>query len=279
MPKQWRFQHGCRYGRRPAPVVEASKEARVNQPVIFIDDGGVMNDNRLRVEQWQRMVGEFFAPILGGSTTAWAEANRVVMDGIQEPTAWQARLQTAPNYQTFDRGYLLDWLQRMCAIVGVTPPPDAESVELARRASASIVRRVHSAFPGAVEAIRTLHARGFTLHTASGESSRELAGYLEAMGVRDCFGRLFGPDLIDTHKAGPGFYTCLLADAGVAPEAALVVDDNPMVLRWATQVGAKTVLVGAAATDGFEPTLRIGSLAELPEQIRSGWRKMSGNTL
>ena len=70
------------------------------------------------------------------------------------------------------------------------------------------------------------------------------------MGVRDCFGRLFGPDLIDTHKAGPEFYACLLADAGVAPEAALVVDDNPMVLRWATQVGAKTVLVGAAATQG-----------------------------
>jgi HAD superfamily hydrolase (TIGR01509 family) len=167
----------------------------------------------------------------------------------------------------------------MCAIVAVTPPPDAESVELARRASASIVRRVHSAFPGAVEAIRTLHARGFTLHTASGESSRELAGYLEAMGVRDCFGRLFGPDLIDSHKAGPEFYTCLLADAGVAPEAALVVDDNPMVLGWATQVGAKTVLVGAATTDGFETTLRVGSLAELPEQIRSGWREMSGDTL
>jgi HAD superfamily hydrolase (TIGR01509 family) len=152
-------------------------------------------------------------------------------------------------------------------------------VELARRASASIVRRVHSAFPGAVEAIRTLHARGFTLHTASGESSRELAGYLEAMGARDCFGRLFGPDLIDTHKAGPEFYTCLLADAGVAPEAALVVDDNPVVLSWAAQIGARTVLVGAVATDGFENTFRIGSLAELPELLRSGWRRMSRDTL
>ncbi len=249
------------------------------QPVIFLDDGGVMNDNRLRAEQWQRMVGEFFAPILGGSTTSWAEANRVVMDTFFVPAAWQARLRAFSDFRTFDDNYQVDWLHSMCAIVDVSPPPDAETIDLAHRASASIIRRVHSAFPGAVEAIRTLHARGFTLHTASGESSRELAGYLEAMGVRDCFGRLFGPDLIDTHKAGPEFYACLLADAGVAPEAALVVDDNPMVLRWATQVGARTVLVGAAATDGFETTFRIGSLAELPEQIRSGWRKMSGDTL
>jgi len=241
----------------------------LNDPIIFLDDGGVMNDNRLRGEQWRRLVAEFFVPILGGAPAAWAEANRRVMDGISAPAAWQARLLADPDYFAFDRRYLLDWLAGMCASVGVVPPPDAESVALARRASASIVRRVHSAFPGAVEAIRTLYARGFTLHTASGESSRELAGYLEAMGVRDCFGRLFGPDLIDTHKAGPEFYTCLLADAGVAPEAALVVDDNPMVLRWAAQVGARTVLVGVAATDGWEPTLRIGSLAELPERLAS----------
>jgi hypothetical protein len=75
----------------------------VNQPVIFLDDGGVMNDNRLRAEQWQRMVGEFFAPILGGSTTAWAEANRVVMDAFFVPTAWQARLRAAPDFRTFVR--------------------------------------------------------------------------------------------------------------------------------------------------------------------------------
>ncbi len=35
------------------------------KPVILLDDGGVMNDNRLRGEQWQRLVGEFFAPRLG----------------------------------------------------------------------------------------------------------------------------------------------------------------------------------------------------------------------
>ncbi len=117
----------------------------MTHPVLFLDDGGVLNDNRLRGEQWQRMVGEFFAPILDGAPEAWAEANRVVIDGILEPKAWFARLRAAPDYRSFDHVYQLDWLHRMCAIVGVPPPTEAESVELARRASALIIRRVRAA--------------------------------------------------------------------------------------------------------------------------------------
>ena len=241
----------------------------MNQPILFLDDGGVMNDNRLRAEQWQRMVGAFFVPILGGTPTSWAEANRVVIDTILAPTAWQERLRAATDYLTFDYTYQLDWLHGMCAIVGATPPPADESVKLAHEASAFITRRVRSAFPGAVEAIHTLHARGYTLHTASGGASYDLGGYLEGMGVLHCFGWLFGPDLLNMlPKTGPEFYTRLLAEAGVAPEAALVVDDNAMVLRWAAQVGAMTALVGPATTDGWEPTLHVGGLAELPEQLR-----------
>jgi len=242
----------------------------MTHPVLFFDDGGVLNDNALRGAQWQRMVAEFFAPILGGDPETWAAANRVVITGILEPTAWLARMQAAPDYRTFDRAYQLDWLHRMCAIVGVQPPPDDEAVELARRANASIIPRIRAAFPGAAEAIRTLHARGYLLHTASGASSWDLAAYLDGMGVRDCFGRLYGPDLIDTFKMGPEFYTRLLADAGVAPEEALVLDDNAGVLRWAAQVGARTVLVRAGPAEGLETTLRIGSLAELPELLRKG---------
>lgn len=57
----------------------------VAKPVILLDDGGVMNDNRLRGEQWQRLVGEFFAPQLGGESAAWAEANRIHMMSVFEP--------------------------------------------------------------------------------------------------------------------------------------------------------------------------------------------------
>ncbi len=37
------------------------------KPVILLDDGSVMNDTRLRGPQYQRLVGEFFAPGWGAS--------------------------------------------------------------------------------------------------------------------------------------------------------------------------------------------------------------------
>ena len=88
------------------------------------------------------------------------------------------------------------------------------------------------------------------------------------MGVRACFGRLYGPDLIGTFKAGPEFYERLLADAGVSPAGALVLDDNPAALHWAAQAGARGVLVSPTQPprDAQSPQT-ISSLAELPPLI------------
>jgi len=232
--------------------------------MIFLDDGGVMNDNSVRQGQWQLMVGEFLAPLLGGEAQAWADANHIVIAGMfASEGAWEARLLAAPNYATFDYQYYLDWLCGMCKLVGVAPPPADKSVEIGRRAAASIIPRVQSAFPGAIEAIRLLHNRGYTLHTASGESSTDLGFYLAPMGVRDCFGRLYGPDLIETFKNGPAFYERLLADAGVAPSDALILDDSPKCLGWAEQAGARGILVSNAPQSPATLT-RIASLADLP---------------
>lgn len=224
-----------------------------------------MNDNSVRQGQWQSMVGEFLAPILGGEAQAWAGANRAVIAGMfASQEAWEERLSAAPDYATFDYQYHLDWLCGMCRLVGVEPPSADESVKLGRRAGAAIMPRVHAAFPGAIEAIRLLHKRGYTLHTASGESSTDLELYLDPMGVRDCFGRLYGPDLIGTFKNGPQFYERLLADAEVAPADALVLDDNPKCVGWAEEAGARSVLVSNALPTSQEATYVIARLADLP---------------
>ena len=233
--------------------------------VVFLDDGGVMNDNRRRGPAWQRLVADYFTPRLGGDPAAWAAANRVAVEREMDyyrRTCWgRTDLDCAVVYREMDRA----WLRDMCEVVGVPVPPDDECLTLTHQASAYITRRVQAAFPGAVEAIRALHARGYQLHTASGERSAELDGYLTGMGVRDCFGRLYGPDLVGTFKEGPAYYARILADAGVAPARALVVDDTPMVLGWAAQAGARTLLGGATA-----PGLAsIGSLAELPALIET----------
>ena len=247
----------------------SEKEASMGaKPVILLDDGGVMNDTRRRGSQYRRLVGAFFAPRLGGASSAWAEANRLCIASIFEPEAWRRRVQTAVHdYASFERSYWHDWVSGMCQLVGVAAPSEAACIELACQAESYIITRVHSAFPGAIEAIGELHTQGYLLHTASGASSLSLSGYLQAMGVREYFGRLYGSDLLQMLKETPTYYERLFADAQIAPGDALIVDDSPRVLAWARDLGAMTVLVNAER-ESMDGMRCIASLAELPELVR-----------
>lgn len=81
------------------------------RPTLLLDDGGVMNDNRLRGEQWPPLVGEFFAPRLGGTPAIWAEANRSTVARILDPENWRVRVRgVLSDYAGFERAYWLDWL-------------------------------------------------------------------------------------------------------------------------------------------------------------------------
>src|SRR4051794_14740622 len=100
-----------------------------------------MNDNNLRGAQWQRLVAEFYVPLLGGAAHAWAEANRVVAEGMLTPDAWSKRLQEAADYLSFDRAYQLHWLGGMCEMVGVPLPDEDEAVALAHQATLYVTSR------------------------------------------------------------------------------------------------------------------------------------------
>jgi HAD superfamily hydrolase (TIGR01509 family) len=240
----------------------------VRRRVLFLDDGGVMSDNPRRGEQWRHLVGEYFAPRLGGTHAAWAEANRAATDVLFEPANWRERLRASADYRGFDLRYQLDWLDAMCRHVGVAMPPAEDAYDMARAATASITRRVRAAIPGVAEAIRLLHAEGYTLYTASGEPSDDLEGYLDGMGVRGCFMRLYGPDLVDTFKTGPAYYERIFADAGVDPARAVVVDDNADAVAWARQAGAQAVHVTDTPAE-TNLASAIPSLAHVPSLLRS----------
>jgi hypothetical protein len=54
----------------------------MTRPALFIDDGGVMNVNARRGRQWQRLVGGYFSPRLGGAPEVWAAANAHVANRL-----------------------------------------------------------------------------------------------------------------------------------------------------------------------------------------------------
>jgi FMN phosphatase YigB (HAD superfamily) len=158
------------------------------------------------------------------------------------------------DYAAWYRRYQIDWLKVMADDVGVGLPGDDEALALAREAARYVTYNCRSAFADAVPAIQALADSGLTLHTASGEDSCELAGYLTSMGVRGLFTHLFGPDLIDTFKRGARYYERAFASAGADPALCMVVDDSVEALGWAAEAGAQTVLVsrGRRVPGGYD---------------------------
>ena len=233
---------------------------------IFLDDGGVITDKQRRATEFGRLVGDYFVPLLGGTEEAWTHAHHAVVDRLANPQS--ASELAAADFVGFYRAYQLGWVAGMCELLGLPTSPEEECLDLSSRALGWITRRMQAALPGAVEAIRLLHRQGYALHMASGSCSLELVGALEGMGVRHCFGRLYGADLINTFKAGPEYYARLFADAGVQPREALVVDDSADATRWAAQLGARTVLIGSSPYSQTGITSHLGSLSELPAFLR-----------
>ena len=239
----------------------------MQRPVLFLDDGGVMNDNAVRGPQWQRLAGEFFSPLLGGEPAAWAEANRVVATALFEDYTRAMHGRDDADFVGWLHGYRIAWVRGMCEYVGVPPPADEDCHDINARAAAYVTQRVRAALPGVIDALRTLNERGYMLHTASGEESDDLHGYLTGMGVRPYFGRLYGPDLINTPKEGPRYYQRIFADAGIDPADAVVVDDFPTALDWAATAGARTVCVRSGRGEPDARHLVIDRLAELPDLL------------
>jgi phosphoglycolate phosphatase-like HAD superfamily hydrolase len=207
--------------------------------VVFVDDGGVLNDNHARAPQWRRLLGEYFVPRVGGTPEAWAAANIGAFE--RSWARFVDRLAGAGESGGVDRWVREErarWLSDMCEQVGVPTPGDAESSAIA--ASTWVSERVKSEIPGAVDAVRELAAAGMVLHTASGGLSWELDPYLRSMGIRQHFDRLYGPDLVDRYKNGPHYHAAILADSGTEPAHAAVVDDSPEVRAWATSLGVRS---------------------------------------
>jgi HAD superfamily hydrolase (TIGR01509 family) len=236
----------------------------LEKPVIFLDDGGVMNDNERRSTQWQRLVGEFFSPRLGGAIADWQRANFDVAG--RQNGEFEASLREDPFLDPTALRWTMNerWLVEIADQLDLTLPSDRKvRNDLTEEATAFVVRRVHADYPGVVDAIEALHVAGYRLLTASGEFSTDLDGYLIAMGVRGRFGTLYGPDHVGVPKAGPHYYQRVFEHARVPPENALVVDDKEWIADWAASVGAQTVVCRPDPPVSSRHR-RIKSLAELP---------------
>jgi HAD superfamily hydrolase (TIGR01509 family) len=235
---------------------------------IFLDDGGVINDNTRRAPQWRRLVGEFFPPRLGGSAAQWSAANEAMFPSLLDRfiariAAWD---DATSDYKQEIEINNIDWLRSMCAEAGILgPDTDEDCLALAKEATHFIMARVRADFPGAVDTVRWLAER-YPVCTASNGASFELTMICDPLGITSCFQRLYGPDLVGHPKTSRRYYDRIFEDAGVDPATALVLDDNPNCIAWAREAGAHAILVGSGerAEDGIKA---IAALRDLPELL------------
>ena len=219
------------------------KNSRAWPQALFLDDGGVLNDNSFRGPEWLRLMGEFIPARMGGTAGQWASANRAVFPRLWENL--QRRLPDFASHRELQRTYATNWMTAMCDCIGITPPPDDDAVTMYREPSTYIGERASSAIAGAADAVLTLHRAGYALYTASGTASWELRGIMANMGIAEAISGFYGPDLVNQVKYGPAFYQKVFLHAGVAPSRALVVESDSECCRWASEAGASVVWIDA----------------------------------
>ncbi|KAG0362584.1 hypothetical protein BG005_004931 [Podila minutissima] len=216
---------------------------------IFLDSGGVINDNRRRAPQWLHHLGEFFPTThLGGTAVAWSNANRQVVKTFFN--RWHEYMQQAtdeassnsendgegPNVAViFERIHLTEWMKQMCNCVAESLPElkehlpglsDQNLFVLAKQAYQYTLQRVQADFPGAVDTIRKLSEetvgtsdgemrKRYRLFTSSGDSSDDLEVILKGIGAFEYFKRIYGSDRVNYLKVSPVFYERIFAREGI----------------------------------------------------------------
>ncbi|KAF9348165.1 hypothetical protein BGX26_000398 [Mortierella sp. AD094] len=183
------------------PVKSNIKYPTKMPSAIFLDSGGVINDNAKRAPQWIRYLGEFLpTTVLGGTAQVWGQANAEIVkpffsqwhsymeQAIEIATKAQARaieeegkgrelVESGQDRETnvywiFERLQLLIWIKEMCKVAFPHVPEleskimpslsDDDFFEIARSAHLYSIQRVKADYPGAVDTIRKLRTNDIT---------------------------------------------------------------------------------------------------------------------
>lgn len=126
----------------------------------------------------------------------------------------------------------------------------ARLVSAKSRAFLSVVREGVAAYPGAVDLIASLHARGVPLAISSGSLRSDIEPILSSLGVADCFRHVVTADEVERSKPDPECY--VLAWRRLAgsfpgrltiPARSLAVEDTPAGIRAAKGAGLSVLAV------------------------------------
>lgn len=233
---------------------------------VFLDIDGVLSDLDRLSEDFDSLIGDVLAPVLGRAASDWGQANHVSFPRVIEHLR-QGRLLDDPVARFHQESrHLID---AMCGYLGVAAPDPEVAADLGRRFNEHVRRNGKAGYPEAQPAIDELSASR-DVHLATGNVSWSATAFLEQIGAAESIGIPCGTDLVGVVKESPLFYGRLFALAAVSPADAIVVDDMPPQLSRAASLGAQTILVSSATErpSGLPvETVLVTSISEVPEVV------------
>lgn len=134
----------------------------------------------------------------------------------------------------------------------VGPSHVAEGVRLFREHYAQVFAALTSALPGASEVVHELARRGYALAVASNKPAYFSEAILAALGMREPFLEVQGPDRAGTTKPEPTMLALCRQALQTAPEATLYVGDMVLDVETARLAGVPVVLVPGGSSSLLE---------------------------
>lgn len=125
-------------------------------------------------------------------------------------------------------------------------------------------------YPGAVEAIETLLARGDRVGICTNKPEGLAETLMQALEVRHLFGSLIGADTLPVRKPDPAPYVEAVQRAGGNPGCSLLIGDTETDRKTAAAAGVPSVLVtfgpGEDVTP-LAPEALLSDYADLPDLV------------
>lgn len=240
-----------------------------NRSVLLLDFDGVINDPKAMLRQYGSVVAQAMSKKFGGEPAKWLEAHNIVMKAM---VTWSSDIadEVRGEYHLYYREENRRWIVAMFRYLKLEPPDEMESQKLADRLRYIVPMQIQTPLPGGVEAVRHLHHSRHRLVLSSAGCFAHCKGALKGLGLLDKFDGIYGTDLLNTFKDGPGYFDRLLDAEDLEPQECIVVDDKPKVLAWARDLRMRTVHV---ADERHPPDPKadraVVSAAELPEAVRT----------
>lgn len=134
------------------------------------------------------------------------------------------------------------------------------------------VYRDLSIFYDVKESLIHLQAADFRLYAFSNASADAVETLLIRAGIRDLFLGIVSVDDLQTFKPNPSVYTYFLRRSEASGRTVWLISSNPFDVIGAISTGMKAVWVRRSQDAifdpwGIDPTLTVGSLCDLKEQI------------